>query len=69
MTGSPHLRRVCLWGIEHPLFPATDTVVGHSRKFEAVGFKREHWRTAAPIRAIFREAFANAGLPYFNPKA
>ena len=25
------------------------------------------WSTAAPIRAIFREAFTTAGLPYFNP--
>ncbi len=32
-----------------------------------MGLKREHWRTASPIRAIFREAFEAAGLAYFNP--
>ena len=29
--------------------------------------KRAHWSSAAPIRAIFRDAFQAAGLPYFNP--
>ena len=38
-----------------------------TRQFEAAGLERKHWSTAAPIRAIFREAFAAAGLPYFNP--
>jgi integrase/recombinase XerD len=31
------------------------------------GLERAQWSSAAPIRAIFREAFAAAGLPYFNP--
>jgi len=31
------------------------------------GLKRQHWRTATPIRAIFKTAFTAAGLPYFNP--
>ena len=31
------------------------------------GWTREHWSSATPIRTIFREAFASAGLPYFNP--
>ena len=35
--------------------------------FESSGLKREHWNTATSIRTIFREAFAMAGLPYFNP--
>jgi len=42
-------------------------VVGPSRQFEAAGLERAHWSTATPIRKIFREAFVNAGLPYFNP--
>jgi integrase len=29
--------------------------------------ERSHWSTATPIRAIFREAFERAGLPYFHP--
>ena len=28
---------------------------------------RAHWANASPIREIFKEAFAGAGLPYFNP--
>ena len=61
------LKRELLWGNDDPLFPATAVVVGESRQFEVSGLKREHWRSAAPIRAIFKEAFARAGLPYFNP--
>ena len=28
-----------------------------------------HWNDASPVRAIFKEAFARAGLPYFPPHA
>jgi integrase len=56
-----------LWGNDDPLFPATRVEVGQTRQFEAAGLARAHWHSAAPIRAIFREAFATAGLPYFNP--
>lgn len=62
-----HLRDRKLWGNDDPLFPATQVVVGAAREFEPDGLKREHWASAAPIRAIFREAFEAAGLPYFNP--
>jgi len=62
-----YLRRDRLWGNDDPLFPATAVAVGDRRQFEVVGLSREHWRGAAPIRAIFREAFTAAGLPYFNP--
>ncbi|WP_027553974.1 hypothetical protein [Bradyrhizobium sp. Cp5.3] len=30
---------------------------------------RTNWRTTGPIRQVFREAFAAAGLPYVNPHA
>lgn len=62
-----YLRREKLWGNEDPLFPATRTVIGATQQFEAAGLSRAHWSTGAPIRAIFRDAFARAGLPYFNP--
>lgn len=62
-----YLREQKLWGNDDPLFPATQTVVSPAHQFHASGVKREHWRTAAPIRSIFREAFSAAGLPYFNP--
>lgn len=61
------LRQDMLWGNDDPLFPATRVVVGPSRQFEAAGLERAHWSTATAIRGIFREAFTNVGLPYFNP--
>lgn len=62
-----HLREAKLWGNDDPLFPATRLEVGESRHFEAVGLARKNWTTTSPIRAIFRQAFEAAGLPYFNP--
>jgi integrase len=62
-----YLRGEKLWGLDDPLFPATKIVVGDTRHFEASGLDRKHWSSAGPIRAIFKGAFAAAGLPYFNP--
>jgi integrase len=62
-----YLKQAKLWGNDDPLFPATRTAIGAANQFAVVGLKREHWSSAAPIRAIFREAFIKAGLPYFNP--
>lgn len=62
-----YLREEKLWGNEDPLFPTTEIGIGANRQFEAIGLKRETWKTASPIRTIFKEAFINAGLPYFNP--
>lgn len=61
------LREVKLWGNDDPLFPATRIEYGASRQFEVTGLNRKCWSNATPIRKIFREAFAAAGLPYFNP--
>jgi len=63
-----YLREELLWGNDDPLFPATRIAVGAAtRQFETAGVDRRHWASAQPIREIFREAFAAAGLPYFNP--
>jgi len=62
-----HLRTDKLWGLDDPLFPATRVAVGENLRFAAAGLDRKHWSSAGPIRAIFKEAFAAAGLPYFNP--
>jgi integrase len=62
-----YLRDEKLWGNDDPLFPSTLIEIGPSRRFEVTGLKREHWSTTTPIRNVFREAFANASLPYFNP--
>jgi integrase len=62
-----YLRTEKRWGLDDPLFPATKIVVGDSRHFEAAGLDRKHWSSAGPIRTIFKDAFAAADLPYFNP--
>lgn len=62
-----YLREEQLWDNDDPLFPATRIAVGRTCQFEAAGLTRDHWSNATPIRAIFRNAFAGAGLPYFNP--
>lgn len=62
-----HLRNECLFGPDEPLFPATRVTVGPSGFFQASGLDRKSWSNASPIRAIFRNAFTAAGLPYFNP--
>ena len=56
-----------LWGPDDPLFPATRVTLGEARQFEACGLARTHWSNAGPIRALFREAFERAGIPYANP--
>jgi len=62
-----YLKEDKLWGNEDPLFPTTNITPGSSLQFKATGVKKEHWKTASPIRRIFQEAFTAAGLPYFNP--
>jgi integrase len=61
------LRTKRLWGPDDPLFPATRVALGAARQFEAVGVDRQSWTSAGPIRAVFKEAFTRAGLPYANP--
>lgn len=62
-----YLRDTKLWGNDDPLFPATRVEVGMEQRFQAAGLDRVCWRTATPIRTIFRNAFTSAGLPYYNP--
>ncbi|HXW72880.1 MAG TPA: hypothetical protein VEK34_15895 [Methylocella sp.] len=62
-----YLLKEKLWGHDDPLFPATAVATGADQRFEVVGLARKHWSNATPIRKIFKEAFARAGLPYFNP--
>jgi integrase len=61
------LRTEKLWGNDDPLFPVTRVALNTNRQFGAAGLGRTHWTGASPIRAIFKDAFTAAGLPYFNP--
>ena len=62
-----HLRGALLWGDDDPLFPATHIAVGPHGGFMAQGLTRQPWSTSAPVRTIFQDAYAAAGLPYFPP--
>ena len=62
-----YLQEEKMWGNDDPLFPATEVTVGPDRQFIPTGIKRARWKSAAPIRRVFQEAFQAAGLPYFNP--
>lgn len=62
-----HLGQRLLFGPDDPLFPSTKVDVGSSGHFEPVGLTRDHWKDAAAIRRIFKDAFTAADLPYFNP--
>jgi len=62
-----HLTKELLFSPDDPLFPKTKIENSTNRKFEATGLLREHWQTANPIRKIFKQAFQNANLPYYNP--
>jgi hypothetical protein len=66
-TGSIFCDKDKLWGLDDPLFPATKVAIGGNLRFEATGLDRKHWSNAGPIRKIFKEVFALAGFPYFNP--
>jgi integrase len=56
-----------LFGPGEPLFPSTEIGLNEAGHFTPVGLSRQHWANAGPIRKIFKAAFENAGLPYFNP--
>ncbi len=55
------------WGLDDPIFPATELALDAEHKFEPVGLRREHWSSASPIRAIVKRACIAAGMPTFNP--
>ena len=55
------------WGGDDPLFPPTQTGLDENGCFYAAGLSRSGWSTTQPINAIFRRAFAAAGLAYYNP--
>jgi integrase len=61
------LRNTELFGNNDPLFPKTALAHDDDQCFTAIGLSREHWTNASPVRAIFKQAFKNAGLPEFTP--
>jgi len=62
-----HLRENLDWGETDPLFPKTQIGLGKTGGFQAIGLSREGWKSAGPIRKIYKDAFEAAGLRYFKP--
>ncbi len=62
-----YLKNECLMGNDDPLFPKTKMSQNSDHNFQVAGLLPEHWNNAAAIRKIFKNAFASAGLPNFNP--
>jgi integrase len=62
-----YLLRERLFGLDDPLFPATDVALDADHRFAPAGLSRRHWSNATPIRIIFRSACTRADLPYFTP--
>jgi integrase len=61
------LRREKQFGPNDPIFPKSRVAPGPDQQFTVAGLDRAHWANAHPVRALFKEAFARVGLPYFNP--
>jgi integrase len=61
------LRHEKHFGANDPIFPKSRVEPGPDMHFAVVGLDRAHWANAHPVRALFKEAFARVGLPYFNP--
>ncbi len=61
------LRDVKQFGADDPIFAKSRVAPGPDLEFDAVGLDRAPWANANPVRKLFKQAFARAGLPYFNP--
>jgi integrase len=61
------LREVKLYGENDPVFPRTRVAPDGELLFAAQGLEPVLWSSAGPIRRVFKEAFALAGLSYFTP--
>ncbi len=61
------LKEVKFYNDNHPLFPKTKLAHNQDFAFEAQGLEPIFWKTTTQVREIFKFAFENAGLPYFNP--
>jgi integrase len=61
------LKNKHLFAPNDPLFPKTTVTQDDNKSFRAGGIEPSFWRDASPVRAIFKEAFVRAALPYFPP--
>ncbi|WP_336801099.1 tyrosine-type recombinase/integrase [Kaistia sp. MMO-174] len=59
-----HARKAAGATDEDPLFPKTPSMIAPKASQADCNLP---WASATPVRAIFKDACATAGLPYFNP--
>lgn len=52
---------------DDPVFPRTKMTHNSNFEFMSDGIESYHWKNADPIRDIFKKAFSEAGIEYFNP--
>jgi integrase/recombinase XerD len=62
-----YLCKTKLFNPDDPIFPRTKLRLDKNNAFEASGIEPIAWKSANQIRKIFKEAFKNAGIEYFNP--
>ena len=55
------------FGPEDPLFPKAKVAQDDNLEFCTAGIERAPWANANPVRAVFRDACARAGIRYSNP--
>ena len=61
------LRAEKLYGNDDPLYPRTKRLMGKDLRLVSQGLEPLNWSSTGPIRDIFKAAFEQAGIPYFNP--
>lgn len=55
-------------GLNTPLFPAVQSTFNHKdMTFEKLGLSENHILSTTTVRDIFKDAFENAKIAYFNP--
>lgn len=62
------LRGEHLFGPDDPLFPQTMVGLDNEQHFGVLGISRSAWKTASPVRQIFKAACTFVGLLYFKPQ-
>ena len=62
-----YLRDELGWQPDDPLFPQSQSRIDPLMGPVVDSVKKQVWSNSQPARAIFKRAFAGAGLPYFTP--
>jgi integrase len=61
------LRKEKLFADNDPLFPKEELVQDDDRNFKGGKLSHQHWKSAAGVRVIWKQAFEAASMRYFPP--